>query len=289
MGFLSLIPPAPLSPFVASIWSWDTTAPEQGLERILPKPGAGLIFNLHEDETRSYHGERFNVCQRRSGSVLVGPATRCSVIDTHEQIAVVGVEFHAAGAAAFFDGGIDMLRNCDVDLDGIVPAAQRGLRERLLDAPNPSHRLAIVQTWLSQRLRVPSLHAVVAWATRQLDCTPTVGRIDALVARSGYSARRFNDVFNAHVGIGPKRYARLQRFRAALAHAHARTTVDWSALALAGGYHDQSHLVHEFREFSGMTPGAWTARRGETLNHVAVDVADASDCRNLQDAFAATR
>ena len=46
---------------------------------------------------------------------------------------------------------------------------------------------------------------------------------------------------------------------------------DWAEVALAGGYCDQPHLAHEFRAFSGMTPGDYAASDRPFVNHVAVD------------------
>jgi AraC-like DNA-binding protein len=47
--------------------------------------------------------------------------------------------------------------------------------------------------------------------------------------------------------------------------------VDWAGVALAGGYCDQAHLIHEFRNFSGLSPGAWLAAERPFLNHVRMD------------------
>jgi len=33
--------------------------------------------------------------------------------------------------------------------------------------------------------------------------------------------------------------------------------IDWASIALAGGFCDQAHLVHEFRAFSEMSPEAF--------------------------------
>jgi AraC-like DNA-binding protein len=44
--------------------------------------------------------------------------------------------------------------------------------------------------------------------------------------------------------------------------------VDWSDAALACGYFDQAHFIHDFRAFSGINPSTYLAQKTEHLNHV---------------------
>ncbi|WP_157851244.1 MULTISPECIES: AraC family transcriptional regulator [Streptomyces] len=43
---------------------------------------------------------------------------------------------------------------------------------------------------------------------------------------------------------------------------------DWAALAADCGYHDQAHLIHEFRALAGITPTAYAPRSRLERNHV---------------------
>src|SRR5690606_5156446 len=100
---------------------------------------------------------------------------------------------------------------------------------------------------------------------------PAPGRSVAETAESlGLSRRRFADRFERRVGLTPKRFARLERFRHALRLASA-ANVRWSDVAQACGYFDQAHLAHEFRRFSGVSPSEYPARRGSWDSHLRVD------------------
>ena len=35
---------------------------------------------------------------------------------------------------------------------------------------------------------------------------------------------------------------------------------DWGHIAVAAGYYDQAHLITDFRELTGLTPGAFVRR-----------------------------
>ncbi|MGH8173763.1 MAG: helix-turn-helix domain-containing protein [Rhodanobacteraceae bacterium] len=268
MGFATIQPVGPLSQVVETIWDWDFPAQAHRLERILPVPQASLIINLAEDQTRVYDDEPHLPCRTFAGAALDAPHHRRFVIDTREQVAVMGVEFRCGGAAAFFRERMDVIVNEHVDLDALVGARARGLRERLLEARSARQRIAVLQRALigiNADARIPD---VVAHAANALKSAPQLQRIAELSRESGLSARTFGMRFQQHVGMSPKRYARLERFRAVVACAHRNESIEWSRVAADCGFYDQPHLVREFREFSGMTPTAYLAQRGPYANHV---------------------
>jgi AraC-like DNA-binding protein len=88
-------------------------------------------------------------------------------------------------------------------------------------------------------------------------------RVESLADTLGVSRQYLAAQFRDHVGLSPKLFARICRFRsargAALAAADATAGSappghDWAALALDSGYFDQSHLIRDFRDFTGTSP-----------------------------------
>jgi transcriptional regulator GlxA family with amidase domain len=76
--------------------------------------------------------------------------------------------------------------------------------------------------------------------------------------------------FAAEVGLTPKRYGRVRRFQRTRELVRKATAPDWAAVALACGYFDPSHMIHDFEEFSGLSPVAYLNQRSEHVlpNHV---------------------
>lgn len=266
MGFLSLVPEPPLSSLVESVWDWDMPRAAHGYDRMLPSAKPQLIVNLAEDETRVYDDALR--ARRMSGAALDGPSQRSFIIDTAEQTAVVGIVFRAGGAAAFFRERMDRLADDHVDIDALAGGDARGLRGRLLEARDAPARLQVALDWLRRQAGDAHVHPAVAHALRIFDATPELQRIGGVSAHCRLSPRRFGEVFREHVGMSPKRYVRLQRFRRVVAHAHARRQVDWAGVAADCGFHDQPHMAREFRAFSGMTPGEYLRGQGEWADHV---------------------
>lgn len=271
MGATRIIPAAPLSTLIESIWDWDCAPSTHRFERILPVPAAALIINLQEDETRVYADAEGRMCTRSPGSIFSGPYTRSFVIDTAEQVRVMGVVFRPGGAACLFRERMDPLRNRDIGLEDLAGRSARRLRQRLLETAQPRRRLLLLEQWLRTRAADAKPHPAVASALDALRHVGQVERIAALVAASGFSHRRFGAIFLEQVGMSAKRYLRQRRFHAVVAAVHRQRRVDWAAIAADCGYCDQPHLVREFSAFAGMTPSAYMARQGLYANHIPLD------------------
>jgi AraC-like DNA-binding protein len=240
-------------------------------ERVLPVPGAALIINLHEDETRVYSDDAERRCMRAAASVIGGPCLRSQIIDTAEQVHVMGVVFRPGGAHALTGEDHAGLVERDIALEDIFGSSAHQLRERLLNTGDARRRLVVLEQWLVARMKLPQLAPAVLYALGEIERRPQVARIGSLVRDIGLSEYRFGRLFRRQVGMGPKRYARLMRFRGVVDAVYRSSSVDWSAVAFDGGYGDQAHLVHEFHDFSGMTPTAFMAARGPYPNHVPLE------------------
>jgi AraC-like DNA-binding protein len=68
----------------------------------------------------------------------------------------------------------------------------------------------------------------------------------------------------------PKLFCRVQRFRDLVVRIQHEKAVDWVDLALSFGYTDQSHFIHEFREFSGLRPSDYLSLRTDQAGHVRI-------------------
>jgi AraC-like DNA-binding protein len=75
-----------------------------------------------------------------------------------------------------------------------------------------------------------------------------------VVGETGISHKHFIDEFRRHVGLTPKLFCRIQRFRQVLSEISHRRTVDWADVASSCGYFDQAHFVHDFQAFAGLNP-----------------------------------
>lgn len=89
--------------------------------------------------------------------------------------------------------------------------------------------------------------------------------VHAVAKRVGLSERRFIQVFTAQVGLTPKLFCRVLRFQHVREVVNQARALNWSQVALSCGYYDQSHLIHDFQEFSGLSPADYLCLRSNEL------------------------
>jgi AraC-like DNA-binding protein len=264
-------PGPPLDRFVERLWYWECAPLAHMRDRMMPDGSCALVINLYEDETRSYSGAADDVVERYPGAVLCGTYSHYFVIDTHEQRANVGVGFRPGGTWPFFDPASDELRNQHVALRDLWGSAGETLRERILAAPTPHAKLALLEAeLLQQAIRPLQRRAEVNFAIARLSEAPSDYTIAMLSEHVGLSARRFTRLFTLEVGLTPKVYARVQRFKRVLESMQSGAARDWTEVAQDCGYFDQSHLIRECRSMSGFTPTELAARRIVDSHHVAL-------------------
>ncbi|MES9617206.1 helix-turn-helix domain-containing protein [Streptomyces tuirus] len=237
-------------------------------ELALPTGAAQLLVNLDGDALSSSPLQGAH--RRTRGAALHGPYAEPAVIDPAQQRAVLWVAFRPAGVHPFLGAPVSEVRDQLVGLDDLWGTDGAVLRERLLEAVaagGPRAGLRALETALLDRTDRPPEPDPAAWrAAALLDRGTPVSEV---ADRLGWTTRRLARTCTEHLGFPPKRYARVRRFQRLLGHVNAgHGPPDWALLAANCGYHDQAHLIHEFRAFAGLTPTAYAPRSPHERNHV---------------------
>jgi AraC-like DNA-binding protein len=237
-------PPDDLVAFVEGFWSvrWDLEGKPPFAQEILPYPCV-------------------NVSTGAGGFEAHGPATKRFVAQLSGCGEVFGTRFTPAGFFAF--AGIPMRELVD-RIVSIEAAAGRGP-----DAPATDGFDAVrfqVETFL--RSFHPACTEAMALANRLVRLTQedrSIARAEDLARTAGISVRSLHRLFERHVGVGPKWIVRRSRVQDAAERVARGETVDWASLAPELGYHDQAHLIRDFREQVGSTPAAYARQCGASV------------------------
>lgn len=149
---------------------------------------------------------------------------------------------------------MDELDGQIVELTDLVGEGGRELADRVRAAPSWVRRFAVLDEFLLRRLESgPAVAPEVKTAWHRLVSTGGRIAIGQLAAEVGWSHKHLISRFRRQVGLSPKIAARLIRLDRAR-RAAARPGARWDRVAADTGYADQSHLIRDFRTFTGTSP-----------------------------------
>jgi AraC-like DNA-binding protein len=207
-------------------------------------------------------GDRFQVLYPGQGvlqtsprRVVVGLQTHC-----HRQLRFQGavecfvILFQPAGLQRLFRVPIQELTDQAYDADYVLGPVVSQFEAMLASGGDFGERVQAADNFLSDYALDARPLDQIGSAARQILIARGSSRISDVARDAGLSVRQLERRFHQQIGIHPKQYARIIRFEAAL-DTKARVPIrSWTDVAYALGYHDQMHMVHDFRALAGTTP-----------------------------------
>ncbi|WP_338041935.1 helix-turn-helix transcriptional regulator [Myxococcus eversor] len=215
----------------------------------LPDGRTTLVIRMFDE------GRRGDVC-------VAGPRTRALFKNVTGDARAVILQFKPGWSAPLLGVGASALTDRIVPLEDLWGHSGSDLCHALLAArglPEVLDRLSQSMALRTRQTFEPASARLARRAVRLLEGDEV--RVERVAARLGVTARHLRRAFTESIGIGPKDFARTVRLRRAVRL--AETSKDWGRIAAEAGYYDQSHLIADFRELIGLTPGTFLKRAGE--------------------------
>ena len=261
MEYVGRVPAPPLDRFIDDIYCL-TGVPRHRRMNVPPMPSAHLFINLG-GPVRLWDSDSSAPPAVFTDGWFMGVWTRRFLVEYPERVRVVGVHFRPWGLSPFVDMPAPELRDRWVPVDAIWRRSLDRIRSQIADTASAAEALRVVEAELHSRLaEAPSRGLDLVLRTGEhLEKSHGAIPIGALADAAGVSGNHLATQFKSHVGVTPKRVARIYRFARLILSVDALRPVDWSDLALAAGYFDQAHFAKEFKDFTGHTPRGYLALR----------------------------
>ncbi|MEM8590314.1 MAG: AraC family transcriptional regulator [Pseudomonadota bacterium] len=238
--------------FVRCFWYCEQALPH-GMERVLPTGAAQIVIDLNEPTHAT------------TSSLIIGPQTSASLVETSAMRRAVGAAFRVGGAAPWIGGSCAALTDEAVDLQAVLGPGAGRLWHALMDANCSAEIVGTLERFLSRRLCGTALpNGAIRQSIRGLTQGQTVA---AAIEASGMARATFGRLFTREVGLSPKRWAGIARFQRAV-RCLAEGAGPLADVAAACGYADQAHLTRAFRRYGGITPAAYRPRSTDAPNHL---------------------
>jgi AraC-like DNA-binding protein len=253
-GHVVAAPPLALRPFVSHYAGTSMRDVPPGQHAALPSRYLDLIISLADPiEIARMPGAQ---SPGAYGAFIAGLQQAPAVVRMGGNLDCLHVFLKPAAARALLGvSGLEVASRV-VHLADIDSPMCDELEGRLNAADSWQERFAVVNRVLLRRLRPVTMPSALMWAWRSLEISHGRVRIHALARNIGISRRHFSERFASEFGIAPKAAARVFRFeRACRLFLHSPHCI--ADVAVASGFHDQAHMVHEWHSLAGCTPRQW--------------------------------
>ncbi|MEO8452233.1 MAG: DUF6597 domain-containing transcriptional factor, partial [Gemmatimonadota bacterium] len=267
LRYRELAPSGRLAAHVECLWMLEGPrwgGDESGPSPVLPDGRAELIVHLGDPfEHHPGAGE-----PRRQPRVLfAGQLSEPLDLRPTGSVAVLGVRFRPAGAAALLPFSQEEMAGRWGSLDELAPRFAREFVPRVLDAATPAEAALAADAVLARAVD-DAADPAVAWAANSIVESGGSHRVADVARTLGLSERQFARRFRRQVGLGPKLLGRISRFQRVF-EAFDRRPGGWATIAAQCGYYDGAHLIRDFRDFAGETPARLLAAADEFTSRLS--------------------
>ena len=231
-----------LAPWVKNYWTAVDFVDSEVAPKVFPDGCVDIIFMFDRVKGTSYAG-------------LFGTMTTFVEVDFSESTQMFGIRFKPAGITAFTRVAVDEFTDWSVELALVETLFNQSFCDALPEKQSMAEVIAHTDNFLLSLLPClyrpdrSIIHAVdlICFAKGQL--SPAKVASDVCL-----SQRQFERKFKSVIGINPKTFAKIIRFTNTLRCLRANPRQDLLSIALHCGYYDHTHLIKDFKTFSGNAP-----------------------------------
>ncbi len=186
---------------------------------------------------------------------VTGEMTKYRLVHIKPNQTYLGVRFKPVYIFPFLQTPMHELTDKDVPLELL----QKKLFSCLLDETQEEYRVEnkihkMNNIFLRLLNSVENINSVLEYTIEKIILSKGMISIKDISIDSGYSIRQLQRLFKLQVGISPKIFSRIIRFKGIHAILQTQNSKDFLDAALNAGYFDQSHFNREFKEFTGISP-----------------------------------
>lgn len=255
MQSFRIIPPSPaLQPYIRYYWILQDDSTATVSERTLPTGCIQMVFHRGKrllSSTKQELQPQYFICGQEMGYTDV---------QSTGDLDMIVVVFQPYTAKVFFQTPIHLFRGGRIAIEDVEDKELVILSTKIADAENHNACIGLIEQFLYHRLAELPEHNVkrLSAVVYQINTQPQVDIVQ-LADTACLSPKQFSRIFVEHVGASPKEFIRIVRLQRALFMMQQHPQIGFAQIAYSCGFSDQSHMIKEFKLFSGYTPAEYLA------------------------------
>lgn len=170
-----------------------------------------------------------------------------------EYFGIFGVYLYPHAFLQLFHLPANELSNHYATMSSVLGKDGEMLEDKMMLASNNPQRAKLVSDFLKKRLKnVKTEHTAISSAIASVVDSYHTSSVQALADTNFLSLRQFERRFKELSGFSPKSFLRITRFNSVLNKDFQHQSL--TEIGIECGYYDQSHFIHDFQKFSGISP-----------------------------------
>lgn len=253
MLFQVIQPTSVLAPYVKHYWAMKSHVKpgNKHVQRIIPNGFVELTFYL--DHIPVYNR---NSKMIRNRVVVSGQQNDFYDIIITNNLNLFSIVFKPQGSKLFLGLPIQELYNQSIPAEILFKNEIYFLHEKLQETTNLNMKVQLVESFLIEQIKQSKLYEFERLndSIKLINSSKGILTIDKLSSKAYLSKKQFERTFRSNIGIAPKRFLRVVRFQNTLFNKQLNPKQNLTELAYQNGFYDQSHMINEFKDLTGLTP-----------------------------------
>lgn len=172
-------------------------------------------------------------------------------------VTIFHIRFKANGVYPLTNIPLELLTNNSISLNDLLNQQMDILYERLAEKTSSTERIKVLEVYLLNAYKNAHLHHRLDYGIGLIHQSRGLLSVKQLTSKLNTNYKSLNRWFLKHVGLSPKRYIQIIRFKHILTELEQGQQPNWLQLAVDYGFHDQAHFIKEFKQFSGSSPSTF--------------------------------
>jgi AraC-like DNA-binding protein len=245
-----------LKPYIEKLWFFESSGkmPFDDMKLIVPNGNIKLTVSYQNGIIAAINGKTF--ASKEHDITLTGLIDVPVVLDVDEDVTTetIGIEFSPQGAYRFFHFTLNDIQNQIYSLSDVLGNIGRQLVEKINNATSAQQKIVLLQQFLLKQLSLHNEDLIFEYCIEKITASKGRITIKELEKKTGYSSRWLNMKFNDKLGVSPKNFSSIIRFKQyyqAFINGTAKSFFKNDFYEL---YYDQSHFIKDFKRFTGLPP-----------------------------------
>jgi AraC-like DNA-binding protein len=238
-----------LSPYIETYWATVGFEGEERYYKVLPDGCVDIIFSF--ELSKQFGMESFS-------QNIIGTMTTYIEDSYSDKVDLLGIRFRPAGFTAFTRTPVYEFTDRRISLSLVETLFDETFYAELPSKKTAEERVQYIEAYFIQNLKnIFEPESQIVYAVNLIRQTKGQLPLAEVASKSCLSLRHFERKFKSIIGISPKTFSKITKFRNTISYLENNPHASLFFTAIDCGYYDQAHLIKDFKSLSGDSPSCF--------------------------------